>query len=242
MEIICLDSVNSTNSWVAAHEQDLPSPCFVRAATQYAGRGQRGNSWEATPGLNVTGSLLYRPVDFPASKQFLISEAVALGVVNMLACYAINAQVKWPNDIYVGNDKICGILIENAVTGKYITRTIAGIGINVNQTKFLSDAPNPVSMKILDKHDFNLEAVTWRLTEFLQKNLELISDYPDAIHNEYMRSLWRNDGIFHSFHDKKRDKKFSARIHSVALDGILSLADKSGELHSFAFKEVEFLR
>ena len=149
---IRLDTCSSTNSELAAIADSMPAGTVVSCREQSAGRGQRGNSWEAEPGRNLTFSILLRPQLIDASRQFELSMIVSLAIVRSLD--SILAQsgckerctVKWPNDIYIGDRKVCGILIENALSGLSIDRSIAGIGINVNQLVFRSDAPNPVSL------------------------------------------------------------------------------------------------
>ena len=241
MKILSLAVADSTNNWVASHEKELPATCFVKCHTQTHGRGQRGNSWESAPGKNITGSLLIHPQDFPASAQFLISEAVALGVSELLSIYGIHAKVKWPNDIYVGDNKIAGILFEHVIYDRNIHRTISGIGLNVNQTIFNSDAPNPVSMKQITGKEYDLEEVAQTLTDCIERNIEIISSGLN-LHSEYMDNLWRNDGRFHPFHEKKTARRFLGRILSVAHDGILTLEDTEGNTLPYAFKEIEFLR
>ncbi len=149
MKILLLEETDSTNTYVSVHADSLDDMTLVAAHSQTAGRGQRGNSWESEPGRNICATLFHRPAGVPARVQFAVSEATALGVADMLAHYGIEARVKWPNDVYVGDRKICGILIENAVAGCDLLHCRIGIGLNVNQTVFRSDAPNPVSMAML---------------------------------------------------------------------------------------------
>ena len=145
--------LTSTNTELARlADEGAPHGTVAIAECQTAGRGQRGNTWESAPGENVTMSVLLHPDGIEPRRQFAISEAVALGVAETLDIYlpaGMRAEVKWPNDIYVGNRKICGILIENRITSTTIERAIAGIGLNVNQELFVSDAPNPVSLRQL---------------------------------------------------------------------------------------------
>ena len=240
MEIICLDTVDSTNTWVSQNEKNLPSPSIVRCNTQSAGRGQRGNSWESESGKNFTGTVLIHPEDFPASSQFQLSEAIALAIVETISDYGIEAKIKWPNDIYVGDKKICGILVENVITGTKISRSIAGFGLNVNQEKFISDAPNPVSLKQLTGKDYDLDEVSERLAMSIERKLEEIVN-PAQLHADFKKKLWRKDEKFYSFHDRKAGEKIEARIHEVGLDGILTLVTSDGDSRNYAFKEVEFI-
>lgn len=212
---------------------------LVAAAEQNAGRGQRGNSWEAQPGKNVTASFYFRPSNILPESQFCISETVALAIVDTLASYGIDARVKWPNDIYVANGKICGILIENAIMGREITRCIVGIGLNVNQTEFLSDAPNPVSMAQAAGHGFDLEDVEQTLCRHLERATEALAD-PERVHERYMGSLWRGDGRYWPFMLPGSEEEFLARIESIDPTGHINLRRDDGGLCKYAFKEVIF--
>lgn len=255
MEIIFLDIVDSTNNWLISHEEELSAPVMVRCKTQSAGRGQRGNSWESESGKNFTGSILFHPVNFHATSQFFISEAIALAVVKTLKSYGIDSKVKWPNDIYVGDKKICGILTEHVILGNNISRTISGIGINVNQEIFLSDAPNPVSMKILTGKDYDLNEFSDRFSNILEDSLKFVldkniahnssetpQDSKESIHKNFLDLLWRFDDTYYPFIDKKNNnEKIYARIVTVAPDGMLTLELKNGDIRKYAFKEVEFI-
>lgn len=240
MNIVRLESTVSTNTWVAQNEETLPTPSFVYCHEQTAGRGQRGNSWESEPGKNITASLFFHPLDFEAKDQFIISEAIALAITEFLQQFGIQPKVKWPNDIYVDDKKICGILVEHSVTGRNITRTIAGFGININQTIFLSNAPNPVSLKILTGLEYDLTKLRMSLIELLEKYLKIL-DKSEFIHTRFHKLLWRLDGNYYNFYDRKKGENINAKIDSVAINGILSLQTKEGENRQYAFKEVEFI-
>lgn len=242
MKIIEIEEADSTNT--AAPALATETPCLVYALRQTAGRGQRGNTWESEPGKNLTASLVFTPANIEAGEQFAISEAVALAVADMLAQTGVEAMVKWPNDIYAGDRKICGILIENQLTGKRITRTVAGMGINVNQTEFLSDAPNPVSVAQLTGESHDIAAAARMLAACLESRLATACSPDDAdrerLHEEYMGRLWRGKG-YHRFRDTKAGRTAGARIASVAPDGTLTLEERDGTRGTYAFKEVEFI-
>lgn len=138
--------LDSTSNYLASIADESPHGFVVEAEAQTAGRGQRGNSWESEPRMNILMSVLLRPEGIAPSEQFLISQAVSVAIVRVLRHYLPEVRIKWPNDIYVGDRKICGILIENSITATKIIHSIVGIGLNVNQREFHSDAPNPVSM------------------------------------------------------------------------------------------------
>lgn len=241
MEIIEIESAGSTNSWLAERVRpDFPD-CLVFAREQTAGRGQRGNSWEAEPGMNLTASMLLHPEGIEPSRQFAISEAVALAVVDLLSELGVEGKVKWPNDIYVGERKICGILIEHAIMGRAILHTIAGVGINVNQMIFRSDAPNPVSLRQLTGRDYDIGQLAGRLATLTRQALATAEHEPEALHSRFMAKLWRGDGKRYPFHDKIRGERFMGRVHSIAPEGTLAVEDEWGGLRAYAFKEVEFV-
>lgn len=226
MKVEIIEECESTNSAIS---REAPHGYALMALRQTAGRGQRGNSWEAEPGRNITLSLMLRPEEIDVSRQFEISEAVALGIVDLLRSLGLEAvSVKWPNDIYVGNRKICGILIENALSGNRIARSIAGIGLNVNQTEFRSDAPNPVSISQLTGKEYDLR----ELAETMVSNILGRLARGDN-HAEYLRNLWRRTG--EHLWQLPDGTRFSASIITVAPDGHLHLTNRT---EPFAFKEV----
>ena len=150
MEIHSFPTLPSTSTYIADNAASLPSGYVVETPCQTAGRGQRGNSWESEPGKNITFSMIMRMPGFAARRQFRISEAVSLAIIETVVRHTgVACSVKWPNDIYAGDRKLCGILISHSLAGDTISYSIIGAGININQTCFLSYAPNPVSAAIL---------------------------------------------------------------------------------------------
>ena len=249
-KITRLDEVESTNTWLKEHAQELGHGDVAVTDNQTAGRGQRGNFWEAEPGKNLTFSLLLHPEGVAPSHQFAISEAVALGVVEVvrsrLAGYVEPEQVKvkWPNDIYVGDDKIAGILIEHTLGSRSITHSVAGVGLNVNQTIFCSSAPNPVSMaQLTGESHFPLEEILQEVCDAILRRIALIGRSEreqEKQHTEFLRCMWRNDGEMHRFM-LPDTSCFAAMVDGVDADGMLRLKLQGGEIHKFAFKEVAFL-
>lgn len=231
--------LTSTNTELARlADEGAPHGTVAIARSQTAGRGQRGNTWESAPGENVTMSVLLRPEGIAPRLQFAISEAVALGVAETLDSYlpaGMHAEVKWPNDIYVGDRKICGILIENRITSTAIERSIAGIGLNVNQERFVSDAPNPVSLRQLTGTRHCVETIARQVAERILANASRCLD----CHNSYMARLWRREG-FHRYAEPSGEA-FEARIADVALTGHLTLSRRDGSTATYAFKEVQAL-
>ena len=258
-KIIHIDETDSTNRWIFKQgdgsfvtSRDVtkePSPCFIVVAEyQTAGRGCGSNTWESERGKNLTFSVLLHPTEIPADCQFRISEAVSVAICETLEHYFRPLSpsdsppdsgeqvvtIKWPNDIYVGDKKICGILIENQLRGRLISDSIVGIGLNVNQTVFKSDAPNPVSLAQLTGHEEDREAL---LQAFLQRLSATMEMTPEALMEAYRSRLYRREG-FHRFSDSHGE--FKARVMNVLDDGRLVLLDTEGKARMYAFKEVMF--
>lgn len=206
---------------------------------QSKGRGQRGNFWESEVGKNLTFSVLAYPSFLEIYDHFYLSKVVANGVAEALLGLNVEARIKWPNDIYVGDLKIAGILIENGLMGISHSHSIWGVGLNVNQRIFRSDAPNPTSLVNLlgDELDRNevLHAVLRCMNgwyERLKKGLK------SEIDEFYFATLFRKDGFYKFEADGIR---FKAKISSIEHTGELVLETEKGELRSFAFKEVSFI-
>lgn len=242
MKIKRIEECSSTNA-LGREVEAGDSPVMLVAAAQTAGRGQKGNSWESEPGKNLTFSVVWRPVDVPVRCQFAISEAVALAVKDFLKSRGVDARVKWPNDIYVDDRKICGILIEHSLTGSNIDRTIAGVGLNINQKEFLSDAPNPVSLFNILGVEQNLEEAIADISTIFEKRISSLGSVSvrQDIHREFMENLWRGDGLYHAFRDVSEGEDFEGKILGVDPEGPLEVEKKSGEIKKYQFKEVEFL-
>lgn len=238
---IRLDTTASTNSYLADIAATAPHGLVVTTREQTAGRGQRGNTWEAEPGCNLTFSILLRNKGITARQQFAISEAVATAIVKTLRRYICDrpVQVKWPNDIYIGDEKICGILIENSLMGNLIAYSIAGIGINVNQRRFTGDAPNPTSLIRHIGKETDLDTLLIRVTAEILSTVDTLCR-PSMIHhlhNEYLSMLWHRHGT-HPYRDTASGTTFHARIADVTPDGMLHLIDTLGCRRFYAFKEV----
>lgn len=239
---IWLDKTTSTNSALAAIANECEHGTVIATHNQTAGRGQRGNTWEAQPGENLTFSILLRPLHISPRDQFAISEIVSVAIVNVLRNYITTQPIaiKWPNDIYVNDLKICGILIENALSASCITHSIAGIGINVNQQHFLSDAPNPVSIVNITHSATNLVTLLDQVCcEILRLSAWAITpETLQQLHAQYCSMLWRRSG-FHCYFDCIANQPIQAQLDNVATNGILSLRLQDGQVRSYAFKEIK---
>ena len=167
IEILWLDSVDSTNSEAKRRITELNSMSVIAARNQIAGRGQRTNKWFSERDKSLTFSIILKEPDLKAWEQSAISEATALAIVDALASYGIEAKIKWPNDIFCGDRKICGILIENSLMGEHIKCSIIGIGLNVNNTDFPTNLPNPTSMVLCSGCEYQIEDVLNDLSDRL---------------------------------------------------------------------------
>lgn len=240
---ILLKETASTNTYLARMAMMLPSGTVIYTNNQVEGRGQRGNSWEAEPGKNLTFSMLLKDSGIEPSRQFFISEAVALAIADVLSEHTPHISIKWPNDIYYQDKKICGILIEHSLSGNRIAHSILGAGININQTEFVSDAPNPVSLKQITGKDYDLDAilrdVCCRIEQYC--GFEPVSDESLAVmHARYLQKLYRYDGKLHTFALPNGDK-FQAEITDVKPTGMFCLKHADGNVAEYAFKEVAFV-
>jgi BirA family biotin operon repressor/biotin-[acetyl-CoA-carboxylase] ligase len=229
-KIVHIDETDSTNRWL--REQGGEENVVVWADYQTAGRGCGTNHWESERGKNLTFSMLLHPHDVPAQKQFRISRAISLAICKALGQHIGDLSIKWPNDIYWRDGKIGGILIEVTLQGNKVKDCIIGIGLNINQRVFRSDAPNPVSMWQICEQETDCE-------QLLQEILQAFQEYMcKSNKDEYQSMLYRRKG-FHPYADK--DGAFMAEIIDVEDDGHLLLRDDNGQLRRYAFKEVTFV-
>lgn len=237
-EVIRLAETVSTNNYLRGllKERPLPEGSLVVTDFQTAGRGQAGNSWESEAGKNLTFSIVIYPEIIAANEQFLISQITALSVKETLSEYTEHIRVKWPNDIYWNDRKLCGMLIENDLAGHTIHCSICGIGMNINQKEFFSDAPNPVSLTQITKQEYDLNEVLTRFRHhFYRLYLELLQGKTESIRRQYRNLLYRGEG-FHCYKDE--NGTFEAEIKDIAPTGHLILRLRDGETRRYAFKEV----
>lgn len=239
IEVVRLEEVDSTNSYLRTYSPHSDADMIV-VTTEYqtAGRGQGTNHWESARGENLLFSLLIHPSWVPVGRQFLLSEAGALAIKEVLDHYTEGISLKWPNDIYWHDSKLSGTLIETSVSSQGIRKCIYGVGLNVNQTSFPSTLPNPVSLRQILGHDVDREKLLQALLASFRKYYELTREGAyGAISELYFESLYWRDG-YHVFRDQ--DGQFEGKIFGVEDDGRLLLHDREGRVREYAFKEVEF--
>ena len=238
--IIHFDSLDSTNDYAAdlirtTSDRVIEGTC-IWTTDQKFGKGQEGNRWESETGKNLTFSLILFPEFLMVEEQFLLSKAVALALADFLAALISNVSIKWPNDIYVDERKIAGILFQNSIRNEKLSYAIAGIGLNVNQTLFRSDAPNPVSMKMITGIDYDLAYCMKRLISFLERRyVQLQCGNREIIHQNYLNALYG----FQEYHVYMHaGKSFSAKIIGITPRGQLKLETSDREIRVFNTKEV----
>jgi BirA family biotin operon repressor/biotin-[acetyl-CoA-carboxylase] ligase len=233
----------STNTYLSRLAATLPGGTVIYTPSQTAGRGQKGNSWESEDGKNLTFSHLLKRPPVKARDQFYLSEAAALAVVEALTAEAGDGfAVKWPNDVYWQDKKVCGMLLENSLDGSDIATCIVGIGINVNQERFLSDAPNPVSLINITGHEHDLMALLKRVCSRIEQLVNSLDDATarEQLHRQYMAALYRNDGQQHLWEDAA-GHRFMASVAGIAPDGTLTLQHEDGTRHDYLFKQVKHI-
>lgn len=239
--IIHLFNTSSTSTYLKemCRKTKLEEFTTVSAEYQTAGHGQAHNTWESEGGKNLLFSFVLYPSFCPAREQFHLSQLISLAIKDTLAQYASGFSIKWPNDIYWRDKKICGILIENELCGETIQQCIAGVGININQEEFKSDAPNPVSLfQIIHSQqdiEYLLKCIMKKVVDYYKS---LRKGRVAAITRHYFNSLYRRDGFYPY---KDAHGCFSAKIVDVLPLGTLILEDEGGNRRSYNFKEVSFV-
>jgi BirA family biotin operon repressor/biotin-[acetyl-CoA-carboxylase] ligase len=269
MITIHLPEVDSTNNYLLRQLEagvDYPDGTVVYTSVQSCGRGQQGNSWESEPGMNLAFTLLLKPTFLPPAMSFALSELTALALVEALDELTPGFQIKWPNDVYHDDRKAVGILIENRLSGRTLSLSLVGVGVNLNQRTFRSSAPNPVSVaQLLDEAaartgsaptsqgcaapisiERTLNAILQRLMGYYTSlqvaartgNLQHSEAYT-ALHTRYMACLYRGRGL-HPYQDAETGEQFRASIEDVEPTGALHLRTADGALRRYMFKEVKF--
>jgi len=240
--LVTLKEVGSTNNYLKellSNSKPVADGTVIMAESQYAGRGQQTNRWHSEAGLNLTFSILLKPSFLPLQQQFDLTRTISLGVVSALGqAMNGNVQVKWPNDIYHGDKKLGGILIENLVQGSQIKHSIIGIGLNINQVDFPAEVPNPTSVKQILHRDYDLHILLSQICSCIEAwYLKLKAGRLDEIRETYLGKLY----WFNQERDFMADGvPFKGKIIAVRNDGFLVLSTKSGE-KEFNLKQIQFL-
>ena len=192
-KIIWLETAESTNKTLRESIPTSDNLSVIAAREQTAGRGQGAHTWFSSPGKNLTFSMLYKPGRLNVDEMIVITCATTLGIRDYLLEKGIEARIKWPNDIWVGDKKICGILIENILDGSFIRDSIIGIGFNLNEDKWPEDLPNPVSLHNLTGKEYSTDTELVLLTNKICRRFAQAGSYDGrlSLQEEFGEYLFR---------------------------------------------------
>jgi BirA family biotin operon repressor/biotin-[acetyl-CoA-carboxylase] ligase len=230
----------------ACLQQALP---VVYTGFQTAGRGQAGNSWESEEGKNLLFSVLLKRPNVPIHEGFRIAMWAALAIVKTLDY--IPLTIKWPNDIYYKDKKLCGMLIENSITSAGWNYSIIGVGLNVNQTEWLSAAPNPISIATITNQMEDLSQLLDRIIAQMVEDLCLLEDY-EELKRQYVAFLYRKDG-YHYYVEREVSLQptdnqwddmqgaFEAKIVDITAQGELVLQLRDEQIRTYHFKQIRYV-
>ena len=242
VNILKFESVDSTNNCAIelSGNKKAGDGTVIAANYQTAGRGNSGTQWESENRENLIFSIILDPLFIQPQEQFLLSKAISLGIADFIKLYVDNVAIKWPNDIYVSDKKVGGILIESFIKDGRLDRVIAGIGVNVNQEKFKLGAPNPVSLKNLTGMNFDLDECLDLVLGFIETRYNNMKSYEEKqkIDKDYLENLYKYQ-VFANF--STSCGTIDAKIIGVDESGKLTLVDKENGIHSYGFKEITFL-
>ncbi|MCD8266337.1 MAG: biotin--[acetyl-CoA-carboxylase] ligase [Prevotellaceae bacterium] len=241
LRLICLEETASTNDYLRLHAKELQDPVTLALAEhQTKGRGATG-AWLSERGANLLFSLLTHPATLEAKDIFLLSQMACLAVCRGLEtlCAGKGFSIKWPNDVYWGEGKLAGILIENELTGKRVADCVTGIGVNVNQTSFSTELPNPTSLAVIEGRQLDralvLEAIVEQYSSLYKA---LCQGDCEGIREGYLKRLFRK-GERHGYKDGEGE--FRATLETVEPSGHIVLIDDEGRRRRYAFKEVQHI-
>ena len=236
MQIKWFEELDSTNDELLRHLSQYDNLSVVAAVRQTAGRGQRGNRWLSAGGENLTFSLLLQPASLPAREFMSLTYLATLAVKSWLCRQGVPAVIKWPNDIYVGKRKICGMLVENSLSEGRVATSVIGIGLNLNQTEFPGELVNPVSLRLLTGQEYPLPAT--------QEALLAAFDFSALDSRAGRTRLWKayQEGLFQQglacrYRDLLSGEEFTGTIKGVTREGRLLMTDGK----TFAFKELGYI-
>jgi len=236
-----IEQTNSTNTLLKELIAKGQEPDFIYAGYQTAGRGQTGNSWESEKGKNLICSILLPP----NKNLYFLNIAVSVAIYRVIRSFVFErsglcslseaVSIKWPNDIYWKDKKMAGILLENAIIGNEVKYAIGGIGLNVNQTEFVSDAPNPVSLKQISGKEYAIDQLMQDLLDAIHT---VLNEPEEAVWSEYKAHLYRREGYW-PFADQ--NGTFEAQIEDVLPSGEIVLRDKNNKERIYHFKQIRYV-
>lgn len=238
------DHVESTHIYLSelVSKTSPPHGFHVTADYQSGGRGQIGRSWHGAPGLNLLVSYVFYPENMVASRAFDLSVWVSVVLEQLVSSFGIQeVRIKWPNDIYICDQKVGGILIQNTLRGELVKNSIVSVGLNVNEINFPTEIPNPTSLRIETGQPIQVRDVLSLLTRLLDHQYHLFSS-PSGLAElwkSYKEKLWGTDRYLS--YQLLDDSIIQARVLDVEADGKLRLLLESGEEREFVFREVKWM-
>ncbi len=239
---IKLKKIDSTNTYAInfVGKHNPVEGTLVQADYQSAGHGIDNNHWESEKEKNILISIVLYPDFLLPERQFLLNKMVSLSILDFLKGKISDNRlsIKWPNDIYVDELKIAGILINNTISGNTLETSVIGIGVNINQEIFISDAPNPVSLKMLTDIDYSISICIDELCVCLENRYSQLKNSVDQIDTDYFNSLFRF-GKFHNY--KFKDENILGKIIGTDEFGKLIIEKPTSEILTCDFKEIIFL-
>ncbi len=235
------DEIDSTNAYLQRKHSEADIRNWVVSANeQTAGKGMGSNSWESEAGKNLTFSLAVDMNFLPAEKQFLLSKAVPLGIIDVLDDILPNEKlsIKWPNDIIYENRKLAGILINSTIKANMMDVSIIGIGLNVNQMQFKDWPTHPISLKQITSETYNLQPLLEQIVEHILIKVKQLNDTPDVIEQDYLKRLFR----YRTWADYEVEGKI-VRLFMTGIDkfGRLQLLDEQQKMFCYEIKQIRFL-
>ena len=237
--LLKFSSLPSTNDhcWELLSHKSLPDGTVIWTPTQTQGKGQRGRSWISERGKSLSFSIFFKP-KVNVSEQFFLNKAVTLGVCEGVSSLGVKSKIKWPNDIYIENKKVAGILIENSLKGNLLQETVVGVGVNLNQEQFPKDLPNAVSLKQVLKQPFNIEFVLEEFCYYIEKRyMQFKSGHFEKIDADYHNVLYRHKKM-QTF--QVGNERFDAQFVAVDKTGKINLLHQ-GHISVYAMGEVDFV-
>jgi len=241
--IIELDSVDSTNKYGVGllKNTNIEEGTVIFARSQYSGTGLNGNKWESESNKNITISIVLYPKFLKAEKHFYLNKIISVAIYNFVNDFVKKGRtsIKWPNDVYIDSKKVAGILIKNGIKGDSVEYSIVGIGVNLNQVEFRSNAPNPISIKNATHKDYDIkESINKLCLNIEEKYIQLKNDETESLDNEYLNSLL----YYQKFnHYEYNGNIIEAKITGINKYGKLILIDKKNQVIECDMKEIVFV-
>lgn len=234
-----ISNVASTNEYIKQlkDQKKVQHGTVILADYQTKGRGTGKNTWHSAPGKNLLFSVFFE-INLNVNRHFMLNVIVSLAIIELLSDLDITARIKWPNDIYYNNRKLAGLLIENSIINQDIINSIIGVGLNVNQTSFPDELPNPVSLFQITGRETNIIDLLKKVMNKLDKYLKYLNENSDeSLIYRYEQNLYRINEI-HGFEDFEGN--FNGCIRGISSNGELLVEDTGSIIKTYQFGEIKY--